>query len=119
MNSSLNDKRFNKRFNYEDTDRLPYAFPIWQRPVCPRTWVVESLLVTLFCFFPLGIPAMWFASKVERYFALGDYDAAEAASVKARNLVVYALCIGSVVAAVSFWLYITGTVNPHELSMTI
>lgn len=46
----------------------------------PKTWLVESILVTLFCCLPLGIVGIVNASSVERKFKDGDYAGAEKAS---------------------------------------
>lgn len=82
---------------------------------CPKTWFVESLLVTLFCFFPLGLPAMWFASKVESAFAVGNYPEAEANSRKARMLVKWSMIIGAIIWAIGLILYLSGSVNTSQI----
>ena len=46
----------------------------------PKTWLVESILVTLFCCLPFGVVGIVFASKVESLFYSGQLDAAEEAS---------------------------------------
>lgn len=79
---------------------------------CPRTWFVEALLVTLFCFFPFGFPAMWFASKVERAHSLGNYNEAENSSRKARLLVRWSVIIGAVLWFILLTLYLSGTMQP-------
>jgi len=52
-----------------------------QKP--PKTWLAESILVTLFCFWPLGIPAIVYAAKVESRFLAGRIEEAEQASREA------------------------------------
>ncbi len=51
--------------------------------VCPKTWLVESILVTLFCCLPFGIVGIIQASNVNTLFAQGHYDKAMEASQKA------------------------------------
>lgn len=44
--------------------------------VCPKTWMAESILVTVFCCLPFGIAGIVFASKVSSLYAAGNYEAA-------------------------------------------
>lgn len=46
----------------------------------PKNWLVESILVTLFCCLPFGIAGIVFASQVNSKYAAGDYDGALRAS---------------------------------------
>lgn len=52
-----------------------------QKP--PKSWLIESILVTLFCCLPLGIVGIVNASKVESRFYAGDIAGAEQASADA------------------------------------
>lgn len=52
-------------------------------PVCPKTWMVESILVTILCCLPLGIVGIINASKVNSLFSAGDYAGAQKASAEA------------------------------------
>ena len=54
-----------------------------QRP--PKTWLVESILVTLFCCLPFGIAGIVNSSKVESRFYAGDIDGANQASSNAKK----------------------------------
>jgi hypothetical protein len=49
----------------------------------PKSWLVESILVTLFCCLPFGIAGIIFAFRVESKFYAGDKTGAEAASREA------------------------------------
>lgn len=51
--------------------------------VQPKTWLVESILVTLFCCLPLGIVGIVYAAKVNSLYAAGLTEAAQQASAKA------------------------------------
>jgi hypothetical protein len=48
-------------------------------------YLVQSILVTLFCCLPLGIPAIIFASQVNTKLQAGDLDGAAEASQKAKK----------------------------------
>jgi hypothetical protein len=75
----------------------------------PKTWLVESILVTLFCCLPLGIAGIIYAARVESKFYAGDVAGAEQASKEAGNwtkigfwigigvLVLYFICIFAIV----------------------
>lgn len=49
-------------------------------PNPPKNWLVESILVTLFCCLPFGIVGIIFASQVSSKFAAGDHEGARQAS---------------------------------------
>jgi Interferon-induced transmembrane protein len=55
-------------------------------------YLVPSILVTLFCCWLLGIPAIVYAAKVNSLIAVGDYEGARSASNTAKTL-----CIVNVV----------------------
>ncbi|MBS1731177.1 MAG: CD225/dispanin family protein [Bacteroidetes bacterium] len=46
----------------------------------PKNWLVESILVTLFCCLPFGIAGIIFATQVNTKFQVGDYAGALQAS---------------------------------------
>ncbi|MCF6182193.1 CD225/dispanin family protein [Lutibacter sp.] len=54
-----------------------------QKP--PKNYLVESILVTIFCCLPFGIAGIVFASQVNSKFALGDYEGAIASSKRAKK----------------------------------
>ncbi len=54
-------------------------------PTPPKSWLVESILVTLFCCLPFGIAGIVNASKVESRFHAGDAPGAERASSQAKK----------------------------------
>lgn len=64
----------------------------------PDNYLVWTILATVMCCWPLGIPAIINASKVEKLWAQGDYQGAKDASDKAKKFSIY-----SAVAAVVFW----------------
>ncbi len=54
-----------------------------ETPSCPKTWLAESILVTIFCCLPFGIVGIVNAAKISTLFAEGRYDEAEHASRQA------------------------------------
>ncbi len=46
----------------------------------PKNWLVESILVTLFCCLPFGIAGIIFATQVNTKFQMGDHAGALQAS---------------------------------------
>lgn len=54
------------------------------RPI-PKNWLVESILVTIFCCWPFGIAGIVAANKVDSLYYMGDYDGSERASRNAKK----------------------------------
>jgi hypothetical protein len=65
----------------------------YMRPI-PKNWLIESILVTIFCCLPFGIAGIVYATKVETYYYAGDYTAAENASKEAKKWTIVALIAG-------------------------
>lgn len=63
-----------------------------QKP--PKTWLVESILVTLFCCLPFGIAGIVNAAKVESRFNAGDVTGAQHTSAEAKKWTLIGLWIG-------------------------
>jgi ABC-type multidrug transport system permease subunit len=51
----------------------------------PKNYLVESILVTIFCCQPFGIISIVYASQVNSKYALGDYEGAKIASQNAKK----------------------------------
>jgi len=64
----------------------------------PKNYLVESILVTIFCCLPLGIVGIINASKVNSAFAAGDIQGANIAAANAKKWVTYGLLAGVVLA---------------------
>jgi hypothetical protein len=62
----------------------------------PKNWLVESILVTIFCCQPFGIVGIIFALMVNRNFAAGDYNGALQASKDAAKWTKIGFIIGAV-----------------------
>lgn len=67
--------------------------------VPPKTWLLESILVTLFCCLPFGIVGIINASRVESKFYSGDFQGAQQASGEAGKW-----------TKIGFWIGIAGIV---------
>ncbi|OHX63996.1 CD225/dispanin family protein [Flammeovirga pacifica] len=68
----------------------------------PKSYLVESILVTLFCCLPFGIAGIVNASKVESRFYAGDKEGAQRASDEAKKWMKW----GIISAAIFTVLYI-------------
>lgn len=68
----------------------------------PKTWLVESILVTIFCCQILGIISIIYAAGVESKFYRGDIAGAESASGTAKTLVLVSIGFGvlSIIAVI-------------------
>lgn len=66
-----------------------------QKP--PKNYLVESILVTIFCCLPFGIAGIVFASQVNSKFAGGDYEGAVASSKSAKKWMTWGLVSGVIV----------------------
>jgi hypothetical protein len=65
-----------------------------QNGIPPKTWLVESILVTIFCCQILGIISIIYAAGVETKFYRGDISGAESASRTAKTLVIISASLG-------------------------
>ncbi|MCB0770315.1 MAG: CD225/dispanin family protein [Flavobacteriales bacterium] len=72
----------------------------------PKNWLVESILVTLFCCLPLGIVGIINAAKVNGAYDGGDVAGAMKASADAKKWTRLAFIIGlvlNIVGAVAYF----------------
>lgn len=51
-------------------NNTPYNSP------CPKTWLAESILATIFCCLPFGIVGIVYAAQVSSNYHAGRYDEA-------------------------------------------
>lgn len=68
--------------------------------VCPKTWLAESILATIFCCLPFGIAGIVNASKVSSFYEQGRYSEALNASNEAKKWCEVSLIIGLIVGVV-------------------
>ncbi|XP_054996293.1 proline rich transmembrane protein 1B [Sorex araneus] len=72
--------------------------PAEHRPL-PKDYMVESVLVTLFCCLITGLLAVVYSHETRAALSRGDMGQAEEASRKARGLVLFSLLFGVFVSA--------------------
>lgn len=70
--------------------------------IMPKTWLVESILVTCFCCLPFGIVGIINATKIESLFLNGDYEQALAKSSEAKKWTLW----GFFLSLIGFGVYI-------------
>lgn len=70
-------------------------------PVAVKTYLVESILVTIFCCLPFGIVAIVYASKANSCVSVGDINGAYTAAAAAKNWVTASFIIGLVATLLS------------------
>ena len=63
-------------------------------PPRPKTWLIESILATLFCCLPFGIVGIVNAAKVNSLHDQTQYDKAQRASANAKRWTLVAFGIG-------------------------
>ena len=64
--------------------------------VQPKNYLVEAILVTIFCCQPFGIVSIVYASQVNSKFDSGDYDGAQRASNSSKQWMTWGLIAGLV-----------------------
>ncbi len=79
------------------------------RSVPPKTWLAESILVTLFCCLPFGIVGIIHAAKVESAFNVGDHDGADRASAEAKKWTMIGFWVGIVCIAL-YMMFVVGMI---------
>jgi hypothetical protein len=68
-------------------------------PAAPPNYLVWTILATVLTFWPLGIFSIVFSTKVNKKWALGDYEGARAASRKAKNFALATVVVWLVLLA--------------------
>jgi hypothetical protein len=82
----------------------PYGTPI-------PNYLWQSIVVTILCFWPTGIPAIVNASRVQSRQAMGDIQGALDASKKAKTWTIVSLVVGLVVIAIWIALLASGAMD--------
>jgi hypothetical protein len=62
----------------------------------PDNYLVWTILATVLCCVPLGIPAIVFSTQVNTKWGMGDYAGAQDSSKKAKNFSIAAAITGFV-----------------------
>lgn len=68
----------------------------------PKNYLVESILVTIFCCLPLGVAGIVFASQVNTKYVAGDYAGAEESSKQAKKFMIWGIVTGIIVLVAYF-----------------
>lgn len=63
----------------------------------PKNYLIESILVTIFCCLPFGIVGIVFAAQVNSKYTLGDYTGAKQTSKEAKKWMTLGLVSGLVI----------------------
>lgn len=86
-----NDDEYGRRYDDDDDDDPPRRRPrddydddFEHRPPPPKNYLVESILVLIFCCWPFAIPALVNASSVQGLWFSGRYREARRAAERAK-----------------------------------
>jgi heme/copper-type cytochrome/quinol oxidase subunit 2 len=73
----------------------------------PNNWLVPAIL-SIFCCWPLAIPAIIFATKVNAQWNIGDYAGADDAAKKAKMFSLIGIIVGVVwyVVVALFYIFV-------------
>ncbi|MBO7606353.1 MAG: CD225/dispanin family protein [Paludibacteraceae bacterium] len=72
---------------------------------CPKNYLVQSILATIFCCLPIGVFGILKAIKVNKLFDQGDYEGALEASKSAKSCARWAVIVGILVGVVVMILF--------------
>lgn len=81
-------------------------------------YLVQAILVTIFCCLPLGIVGIIFATQVNTKLAAGDYAGAVEASNKAKQWTMIGFIAGIVITVLVILLNVVFGVALFSMSMT-
>ena len=89
---------------------VPPAEEAAPRPPMPKTWLVESILVTIFCCLPFGIVGIVNAAAVSSAYNTGNYMLAQEKSKAAKKWTMWGLIVGlvGIILYVIFWIAMVG-----------
>lgn len=77
-----------------------------ENQVCPKTWLAESILATLFCCLPFGIVGVVHAAKVSTFFAMGNYEMTRKESADAAKWTKISFFTGLAVILIYLFIYL-------------
>jgi interferon-induced transmembrane protein/zinc ribbon protein len=75
---------------YTPPPQAPYPQPLVQGPVI-ESYLVPSILVTVLCCLPFGIPAIIYAAQVQEKLQRGDIEGAQRSSKNAKTWCIVAV----------------------------
>ena len=82
-----------------------------QQETLPKSWLVESILVTILCCLPFGIAGIVSASKVESRWYAGDKEGSKKASADAAKWTKIGFFGGLIFLIIYFVLVVVGAVH--------
>ena len=92
---------------FEVTEDMPHQIqPAGTLSPQPKNWLIESVLVTIFCCLPLGIVGIILALLVDSLWREGHYEASKRLSLEAGRWVRYGVIFG-VIALILYMLLIS------------
>lgn len=94
-----NDEPYNPYGRYEQSNQAYQRMDSRRMPPRPDSYLLWSVLVTIFCCLPLGIVAIVKATQVDTYYMNGFYDRAYIASASARSRCLISFILGLVTQA--------------------
>lgn len=65
--------------------RLETSYSHSEVPSMPKNWMIEAVLLSIFCCSPISVVGIFYASKVEGLYNAKEYEASVRASNFARN----------------------------------
>ena len=91
-------------------NQQPEPQPAQQQPAGtkPKSYLALSILATLLCCLPFGIPAIVFSAKVDSFWNAGRYQEAQDASRKAKTWMLVSVILGALIIISYFALIIYG-----------
>ena len=101
---------------YQQTPPTPPQVTI---PARPKTWLVESILVTILCCLPFGIVGIIFAAKVNSLYDQTKYEEAKRTSANAKRWTIIGFTIGLVFGLFYFGyvIYMVTSGNLSEMGL--
>lgn len=93
-------------FSQQDIQAIPPTPPYAQyaagkntnNPRPPKTYLVEAIITTIICCWIFGIPAIIYASRVEKKYYAGDISGAESDSANAKKWIII-----NIIACAAIW----------------
>lgn len=64
--------------------RVFQAYTYDVKPINSTIYLIFGILVTAMCCSPFGIPAIFYAAKIDKLQALGDYEGAQSAAKSSK-----------------------------------
>lgn len=71
-------------------------------PNRPKSYYLQALLATSFCFFPLGIVSIFYSIKAREAEKRGDFDAARNAVSLVKRFILYSVIVGIILGGLNF-----------------